>query len=258
MILGGLAVMHVGLGDPRLVNYTLEHGYRWLSRVPAHASFWNAPLFHPHPNVSAFTDTLLGLGPFYWPWRLLGAAPDTAFQLWMLSVWSLNFFAAYLLLRRSIGARVPGASLGAYVFAFGSRQLNYFAHQQLVPLFYVVLGVVALFWIFGERVTDKRRRAGIVLLALVVVLQAYSAYYPLFSFGLLLVAAGGLALLLPRCRARLHVLRGHALLVAASPRAASSRRSPSSRSSAITGWPSPRWVRGRTARATSHSRPRGS
>src|SRR5918911_1572347 len=93
------------IGDTRLNNYLLEHSYRWLRQAPGHADFWSPPMFYPATGTMAFADVFLSAAPLYWPWRLLGAAPDTAFQLWMLTVGAFNYLAAYLLLRRVFAAR---------------------------------------------------------------------------------------------------------------------------------------------------------
>jgi len=133
MISSGFRLGHGGLGDPRLVNYYLEHTYLWLTRVPNHIGFWDQPLFYPVKNVTAFGDVMLGLGPFYWIWRFAGALPDTAFQLWMVTVWSLNLFLAYYLLRVCLRLGAAPAALGAYVFAYGAPSVGYWSHQQLPP-----------------------------------------------------------------------------------------------------------------------------
>lgn len=194
MILRGLRVIYAGLGDPRLVNYTLEHSWRWLAGNPEHASFWNVPLYYPQPNVTAYTDVLVGVAPFYWIWRLPGLAPDTAFQLWMLFIWTANFFAVYYLLRRCLGTSPLGSSFGAYLFAFGSRQVSQMPHQQLVPLFWLLLGFFAIFVTFSAAEGSARARERPLWIAVffaAVVLQGYSSYYPFFAF--LLVS--GLALI---------------------------------------------------------------
>lgn len=217
----GLRLM-IGLQrDPRLVNYTLEHGYRWVMRYPLHSDFWQTPLFYPYPNVTAFTDLLVGLGPLYWIWRWLGAEPDTAFQLWLLLCWSLNFWVAYLLLRRGFEVgRMPG-SLGATLVAFSGAQVTRLHHPQLIPLFLVLLGTLSVLRIFSSRRPAARRGWLVVLLASIV-LQAYTAFYPFFFFGLLLALALAWGLTLRAPRERLFglvrddaVLVGGALLLAA-------------------------------------------
>ena len=193
MILSGLRLMHAGLGDARLINYVLEHGFLWLTQHPGHENFWNPPIFYPYPNVSAFTDILLGTGPLYWIWRFLAGRPDTGFQLWLLSIWAMNYAAAYFMLRRTYEVgRVPSA-FGAYVLAFGNVLQARFGQPQLIPLFYVLLAFTALAEVLTreERVDPRRRVLWIAVFFACVVLQAYTAIYVFFYFGFLL----GIALL---------------------------------------------------------------
>ena len=192
MIRSGFRLMKGGLGDSRLVNYGLEHSYQWLIRTPAYASFWDAPLYYPHPNVTAFTDIMAGLGLFYWPWRLVGLAPDTAFQLWLLTVFTVSFLLLYVLLRRSLHVGVLAASVGAYVGAFGNIQMSQWGHPQLLPKVWVILCVIAVFGMFSElhdASRSARRNCWIGVFFASAVLQVYSAFYALFFFGLVAAAA---------------------------------------------------------------------
>ena len=116
----GFADVQGGLGDTRLVNFTLEHTYRWLQGMPLASDIWSPPIFFPTTGVAAYTDLLLGIAPVYWLWRWLGAQPDSAYQMWMLACWSLNFVAFYLLLRRYLATSIVGSSAGAWLFAFSS------------------------------------------------------------------------------------------------------------------------------------------
>ena len=60
VVMSGLELTFAGLDDPRLVNFILEHGYRWLLGYPAHADFWSPPVYYPHTNISAYSDVLIG------------------------------------------------------------------------------------------------------------------------------------------------------------------------------------------------------
>jgi hypothetical protein len=186
-----------GLGDSRLVNFSLEHGYRWLMDMPLAEDLWSPPIFYPVSGAATYTDLMLGLGPFYWPWRWLGFAPHTAFQLWMLICWSLNFLGCYLLLR--LGLKIPaiGASAGAYLFAFGSPRYMSMAHQQLVPQIWLLVSLAGLIMIFRRprRPSPARRWIAPVALWGGLVLQFYSAVYLLAFSALGLVVAAGFALI---------------------------------------------------------------
>lgn len=192
--MSGLELTFAGLDDPRLVNFILEHGYRWLLGYPAHADFWSPPVYYPHTNISAYSDVLIGVGPFYWVWRALGCEPDTAFLWWNLTVWSLNYGVMFVLLRRFFDVGVSGATAGSLLFAFGAPRTLNIGHLQLVPNFYCLIAIMALFGIFGDRSRGLGRRTWIAVGCLAVVLQAYTAFYPFYilAFGLGLAAIWGL------------------------------------------------------------------
>jgi hypothetical protein len=204
-----------GRGDPRLVNYTLEHGFRWLTRHPVHLSFWDPPIFFPYPNVSAFTDVLLGSGLLYWPWRLLGFQPDVSFMLWVLGICSANFVASYYLLRSCFSFAAAASSVGAYLYTFGGIRMANISHFQLLPPFWVVLAVIAALTIFHTHTSAARRRVFIAVLAAAAVLQAYTAFYTFFFFLLLLFLVLLIALAKNTTRAPLfEMIRRHAIMLA--------------------------------------------
>ena len=201
MVFSGFREMHGGLGDARLVNFTMEHGYRWLRQVAPHEDFWRAPIYYPYPTASAFTDTMLGFGPMYWIPRLLGAAPDTAAQWWLAIVYGLNFFAAYMLLRKGVRLGVLEASAGALLMAVIS--VAWSSHIQLFPFFYVFIGLLALFRIFDTSDAapgTSARKVWIGVLFGCGLLQAWGAVYPFFFFSLTGAMALIAALILPETR----------------------------------------------------------
>ena len=185
-----------GLGDSRLVNFTLEHSYRWLMGMPLAEDLWSPPIFFPVQNVAAYTDLMLGVAPLYWIWRWFGCDPHTAYQLWMLICWSLNFAACFLVLHRGLRLHPFGASAGAYLFAFASPRYMSMAHQQLVPQFWLVAALAGLIAIFkgGERLSRVGRWIASAALWFGLVAQLYTAVYPLafFALGLAAAAAAGL------------------------------------------------------------------
>ena len=182
----GFRLVQGGLGDSRLVNFSLEHSYRWLMGMQLAEDLWSPPIFFPVQNVATYTDFMLGVAPFYWVWRWLGSDPHTAFQLWMLSCWTLNFISCYLLFRHGFRISAVGSSLGAYLFAFGNPQYSSLAHQQLGPLFWLVLSIAGLIMIFREPATPWRARGWIAGVAFWggLVAQLYTAVYSLVFFVL--------------------------------------------------------------------------
>lgn len=180
MILSGLALVQLNPGDTRLNNYILEHSYRWVLQQPGHEAFWDMPFFFPAPNTAAYTDVLLSVAPLYWVWRLFGVAADTSLQLWMLTLSSLNFLAAYLFLRRAVVVGSLGSSVGAFLFAFASVRIAQVGHQQLLGHFYTVVAVYALVRIFRAPMSSSappRLLIWIAVFFLSVVAQLYAGFY---------------------------------------------------------------------------------
>lgn len=192
----GFRLVQGGLGDSRLVNFTLEHSYRWLTGMQLAENLWSPPIFFPVQNVATFTDLMLGVAPFYWVWRWLGGDPHTAFQLWMLVCWTLNFVSCYLLFRYGLRISAVGSSLGAHLFAFGNPQYSSLAHQQLGPLFWLVLTLAGLVMMFQrpEESLPVRRWIGTLAFWGGLVAQLYTAVYTLAFFMLGLAAATAVVL----------------------------------------------------------------
>jgi hypothetical protein len=211
----GFRLVQGDLGDTRLVNFTLEHSYRWLAGMPLAEDLWSPPIFFPVRDVAFYTDLLLGVAPLYWPWRWLGASPETSYQLWMLSIWGLNFVAAYLLLRRGLRTTAIGAAAGAYLFSFGSSIMVNIVHQQLAPRFFLLLSLAGLVGIFrrpGPSDSTARHWWASAAFWGGLVAQLYTAIYPLVFFVLAATSAAIWALLVPRLRtSALTALKHHAV-----------------------------------------------
>src|SRR5579871_4016420 len=201
--------MQVDWGDTRLNNYILEHGYRWIRRMPGHLSLWSPPIFYPAPNTAAYSDILLGVAPFYWVWRLLGFAPDTSYQLWMLTLASLNYAVALLCCRRLLRVGWPAATIGAFVFSFASPRIAQLKHAQLLGQFYPLITLYALVRIFevanspgGTERAARRRPLWIAVAVASAVLQLYAGYYQGWFLGFTLALGALWALVVPATRRR--------------------------------------------------------
>jgi hypothetical protein len=215
-ILSGLSRMQTDPLDTRHMNHVLEHGYRWLTGHPGHTELWNPPIFYPEKNVAAYSETLLGVQPFYAPWRLLGFAPDTSLQLWSFTVSLLNFWAFHALLRRVFRLGTAASSFGAFLFAFGSVRVVQIGHQLLLPQFYAVLAVLACFRVFGRDGVNspKQRVAWLALFFASVVLQLYGGFNLAWLFVFSLTVCLTWVLLLPVYRGSfLRVLRQNAIAI---------------------------------------------
>lgn len=198
MLRSGFALMQVDPADTRHLNYVLEYAHRWLAGDAA--SVWSPPFFFPQAHVSAFTELMLGVAPFYSAWRALGIAPDTSFQLWMLTVAALNFLAAWLLFKGALNFEPLAAGAGAFLVSFGNVRLAELNHQHLLPHFFTFTALHAL-----VRLLTRAPRPAFWLFAFFasLVLQLYAA----LTLGWFLCFALGLALLwslaVPAARAAL-------------------------------------------------------
>ncbi len=192
MILSGLRLVQVDLGDSRLINYLLEHNYRWYLGTPGHQRFWDPPFFYPARNVAAYSDTMLGIAPLYAAFRAVGFAPDTAFQLWTLALSALNYSVMLHFLTRRVGLSVVAASAGAFLFAFGSPRANMLAQQTQLTQSLSLISVDALFGLFaGAFAWRAARAAAWVVVAAGMLAQLSSGFYPgwFTVFGLGIVSA---------------------------------------------------------------------
>jgi hypothetical protein len=226
MLLSGLARMPGEWNDTRLNNYFLEHGWRWLRRLPTDARFWELPAFYPVPNTAAYSDVLLTLAPPYWLFRAAGAPPDATYQLWLLVMTSLNYAVCYLLLRRTVRVGAAAASLGAFLFAFGASRGAQVMHPQLVPQFYTLAALHALWRLFESEGGsadggDPRPSRWIAVFFLSVAAQLWAGFYLAWFLGFTLLLAALWALLVPAYRAALlGVVRRRAVAIGLSAAAA--------------------------------------
>lgn len=209
-LLSGLRLVQGDEGDVRFVHYVLEHGWRHVAGAPAHARFWDPPMFYPAPNTAAFSEVMLGVGPVYWLWRALGLEMDLAWQAWVLTLTSLNFLAMLWLLTRGLGLRLGPAVVGAVLFTAGAPRLNQLNHPQLTGQFLALVALGALLVLLRPE-TDRRRGvawAGVLVGAGVA--QLYAGFYWGWFLFFFLLVAGVVALTSADMRARLlAALRTH-------------------------------------------------
>lgn len=130
----GLEFIFGDLGDARLNNYFLEHGYQYL--LGNHSSFWSAPFYYPAENVMTYSDNHLGTLPFYSLFRVFGYDIETSYQLWMILIFLLNGICAYVILRL-FKFNILGAFAGALLFSISALVMLKTGHFQLMPRFMV-------------------------------------------------------------------------------------------------------------------------
>jgi len=157
------------LRDGRLNNYFLEHGYKWISGQQN--SFWDAPFFYPAPQVMTFSDNHLGTVLIYSVFRVLNFDRETSYQLWMLSIFCLNYFSAIYILNK-MKFNIVGTTIGAYIFAFSLPITAQFGHDQLLPRFAIPIAIF-----YALKFCDTNDIKSLFILCLSVVFQFYCAIY---------------------------------------------------------------------------------
>jgi Fascin domain len=157
------------LGDSRFNNYILEHFHQYATGKVD--DYWNAPFMYPYQNVVALSDNLLGTAPIYSLFRSMGYSRESAYQLWILALFSLNYFCCFIALFLW-SKRSALAACGAFLFAFGIYTIGHLEHAQVFPKFMVPL---AFWWCWQWLVSGRVKH--MLFMALAVVYQFYCGIY---------------------------------------------------------------------------------
>ncbi|MBP6574522.1 MAG: hypothetical protein KA230_08730 [Flavobacteriales bacterium] len=157
------------LGDSRFNNYILEHFHQYATGKVD--NYWDAPFMYPYKNVVALSDNLLGTAPMYSLFRNLGYSRESAYQLWILALFSLNYICCFIALFLW-SKRSTLAACGAFVFAFGIYMIGHLEHAQVFPKFMVPMA----FWWCWQWLGSGRAKH-MLLMALAVVYQFYCGIY---------------------------------------------------------------------------------
>jgi hypothetical protein len=164
------------LGDPLLNTWILW----WNSaHVPLTAAWWNAPSFHPIPDVLAFSEHLLGLAPFTAPVIWLTGNAQLAYNVvflltFVLSAWGA-YFLGWVLTKRHSTAFVVGL-----LYGFAPYRMAQFAHVQTMASFWMPVALAAL-----HLYLEERRARWLVLFGLATVLQGLTNGHYLLFFPIL-------------------------------------------------------------------------
>jgi hypothetical protein len=176
------------LGDARFNSVILEHLYRWVAG--ADVKLWSPTFFFPFEGVLAFSDNHFGSSVFYILLRVIGFDREISFDGWFLIGNCLNYFAAYIVIRR-LGFTGFSSAAGAFVFAFALCVLPKEIHAQLIYRFAIPFAFLA-FW----HLITTRRLYDLSRIFFWVAVQFFcSIYLGIFLFYLLLATLVGMVLL---------------------------------------------------------------
>lgn len=217
-LFSGLKDLQLGWGDPRLLTYLFEHTWLWVTRAPLHTEFWSPPIMYPALGTGPYTDTILGAAPMYWAFRGVGFAEAPSMVLWLIGASVLNLWAAWMFLTRILGVRTLAATAGAFLFGFGITRAANVSSPQMLAAFYGMFGMVALgraLQLAGtERPGGMRVLRCLVLASVLMVLQAWSAFYNAFFYLLVLGVALAVALTMREGRRAIgRLLRRHVVAI---------------------------------------------
>ncbi len=123
-------------GDPLLNSWILTHDAQQLTRALAGEagalhSYWNLPIFFPHPLALAYSEHLtpqaIQILPVYWASR----NPILCYNVLFLSTFVLSAFGAFLLVRELTGD-AAAALLAGIAFGFAPYRIAALSHVQVL------------------------------------------------------------------------------------------------------------------------------
>ena len=177
------------IGDGRLNNLILEHGYQAVRGVYPFAS---PGQFHPTEKTLAYTDSHWGTLPLYVVARFIGCSVTTAYQVWAVLLAAGNAFAVLILLRV---CRVPWPLAGPISFLAAAPAVAVWftgGHIQLLPLFPLPLALAQVVrWAETRRVIHLIQ--AIAFLCWLLLSSPYLGFFG--ALALVLFAVSSLALL---------------------------------------------------------------
>jgi len=167
------------LGDARLLNYILEHGFQFITGKQS--SFYDAPFFYPNLNTLSLSDNMIGSLPVYSLFRFLQFDRETSFQLWWLAGFALNYFIAFVCFKK-FSSNFGASVIVAWLFTFSMLNLPHLNYVQVNHKY--MLPVIFTFF-FDWLKTNNNRSFFILMLAFC--LQIFvNIYY--FTFAILFIS----------------------------------------------------------------------
>jgi hypothetical protein len=133
------------LGDPLLNVWIIDWVQHALLHQPSH--LFDAPVFHPAKYPLAYSENMLGIAVLMLPFRAMGLAPITLFNVAMLLGFATAGYAASVL-ARTVGASTFAAVITGIGYAFGQFFFDHLPHIQIIwsgwlPL---ILASLIYFW----------------------------------------------------------------------------------------------------------------
>lgn len=139
--------LHAG-PDPKVLIWSMNWVHHAILTEPW--NFFRAPIFYPHTDSFAYSDSLLAPSLLVLPFRLLTTEPTILFNLATWIAYALSGFGMYLLARYLSGSDAIGIIAGIF-FAFSPFRLDNITHLQYASQQWLPLLVYAFLRFFFER-----------------------------------------------------------------------------------------------------------
>ena len=164
-------------GDPALVATVLTLNAR---TIPLSEAWWNPPFFHLTHDVTAFTESFLGVSAVsnfvYW----FSGNPLTTYNVALFLTWPLSAFAMFLLVQ-FVTRRTDAAFLAGLAYGFAPYRMSEMPHLQMVTSYWMPLALLGL----HGYIADRRAR-WLVLFGSTWLLQSLANGYLMLMGGVLI------------------------------------------------------------------------
>jgi hypothetical protein len=157
------------MGDGRLNNYFLEHGYLYLTNQVD--NYWDAPFFYPEKSTMSMSDNLFGTLPLYALFRIMKFDRETSYQVWFLCLLALNFITCFFCLKK-LKISAAASAIGAFIFAFALPVAGGIGHIQMLPKFAFPIIIYCLI-----RFIQEKKQKYLFFFFLFSVYQMYCGIY---------------------------------------------------------------------------------
>jgi len=167
------------LGDPLLNSYILW----WVGDKLFHdpLNVFNANIYYPHHNTIAFSDNMLPLAFFAYPFYLITKNPIFSYNAILLISFVINAYAIFLLAYKLTNNSFSGIISGL-IFSFSSYKMMHISHIQLLASMWI-----PLYFLYLHKFLENNKFKDSIFFAFFFLLQALSSvYYGLFSISILI------------------------------------------------------------------------
>lgn len=165
-------------GDPLFLMWTMEWVRSALFRSPS--QLFDAPMFHPLPDVLAYSDPLIPQALLGAPLRLVGFGPVAAYNVVYLGGIAASGVLVARLFLRLTGDRVAAVA-GAVVATYPVLRLFHLAHMQMEVTMFLPLVLLLV-----HRIVERPGTRLALALGVSVAVAALASLYYGFFLALLL------------------------------------------------------------------------